>query len=108
LKLKKTFDYTPPKEEEDAIEPDKLDGANLVLAVEDIKAATGGRLKFKGNMGRNSVPKPALRGNGAAGVTAKTQTVGEPSAVGAICSAVTARAHSRRWLGLYFLTAIGS
>ena len=61
MKLKQTFDYTPTKEESDAIELDKLDGATLVLAVEEIKPANGGRLKFKGKIDRNSVPKTALR-----------------------------------------------
>jgi hypothetical protein len=72
LKLKQTFDYTPSKEEEEAIDLDKLDGANLVLAVEEIKAANGGRFKFKGKIDRGSVPKQALRNNGAGGAPAKT------------------------------------
>lgn len=72
LKLKQTFDYTPTKEEEDAIELEKLDGATLILAVDDIKAANGGRLKFRGKIDRASVPKQALRNNG--GAPAKTQT----------------------------------
>ena len=71
LKLKQTFDYTPTKEEEDAIELEKLDGLSLVLGVEEIKAANGGRLKFKGKIDRGSVPKQALRSNGAASATAK-------------------------------------
>ncbi len=71
LKLKQTFDYTPTKEEEDAIELERLDGVTLVLGVEEIKAANGGRLKFKGRIDRGSVPKQALR-NGAAGAAAKT------------------------------------
>lgn len=74
LKLKQTFDYTPTPEEAEAIDLDKLDGANLVLGVDDIKAANGGRLKYKGKIDRNSVPKQALRNNGAAGTAAKTQT----------------------------------
>ncbi len=61
LKLKQTFDYVPTKEEQADIELDKLDGATLVLAVEEIKAANGGRLKFKGKIDRTSVPKQALR-----------------------------------------------
>jgi hypothetical protein len=73
LKLKQTFDYTPTKEEEEAIELEKLDGLSLVLGVEEIKAANGGRLKFRGKIDRGSVPKQALRSNGAAGATAKTQ-----------------------------------
>jgi len=73
LKLKQTFDYTPTKEEEEAIDLDKLDGSNLVLGVEEIKAANGGRLKFKGKIDRNSVPKQALRNNGTVGTAAKTQ-----------------------------------
>jgi len=72
LKLKQTFDYVPTKEEEDAIELEKLDGACLVLGVEEIKAANGGRLKFKGKIDRSSVPKQALRNNGAASAAAKT------------------------------------
>jgi hypothetical protein len=72
LKLKQTFDYTPSKEEEEAIDLDKLEGANLVLATEEIKAANGGRLKFRGKIDRASVPKQALRNNGAASVSAKT------------------------------------
>jgi hypothetical protein len=72
LKLKQTFDYTPTKEEEEAIDLDKLEGANLVLATEEIKAANGGRLKFRGKIDRASVPKQALRNNGAASVPAKT------------------------------------
>jgi len=74
LKLKQTFDYTPSKDEEEVIELEKLDGASLVLGVEEIKAANGGRLKFKGRIDRGSVPKQALRSNGAASATAKTPT----------------------------------
>jgi hypothetical protein len=72
MKLKQTFDYIPTKEEEEAIDLDKLDGATLVIGVEEIKAANGGRLKFKGKIDRGSVPKQALRSNGAASATAKT------------------------------------
>ncbi len=72
LKLKQTFDYTPPKEEEEAIDLEKLEGLCLVLGVEEIKAANGGRLKFKGKIDRGSVPKQALRNNGAVSATAKT------------------------------------
>ena len=61
LKLKQTFDYTPTKDEEEALDLDKLDGASLVLAVNEIKAANGGRLKFKGKIDRASVPKAAVR-----------------------------------------------
>ncbi len=73
LKLKQTFDYTPTKEEEDAIELERLDGVTLVLGVEEIKAANGGRLKFKGRIDRGSVPKQALRSNGGGSAPAKTQ-----------------------------------
>jgi len=61
MTLKQTFDYTPTKEEGEALDLEKLDGATLVLAVEEIKPANGGRLKFKGKIDRNSVPKTALR-----------------------------------------------
>lgn len=61
LKLKQTFDYTPTKDEEEGLDLDKLDGASLVLAVNEIKAANGGRLKFKGKIDRASVPKVAVR-----------------------------------------------
>jgi hypothetical protein len=74
LKLKQTFDYTPTKEESEAFELEKLDGATLVLAVDEIKAANGGRLKFRGKIDRANVPKSALRNNGAASAAAKTQT----------------------------------
>jgi hypothetical protein len=73
LKLKQTFDYTPTKDEDEAIELEKLDGLSIVLAVEEIKAANGGRLKFKGKIDRGSVPKQALRNNGAGSAPAKTQ-----------------------------------
>ena len=72
LKLKQTFDYAPSPDEVEAIDLEKLDGASLVLDVEEIKAANGGRLKFKGRIDRGSVPKQALRNNGAASATAKT------------------------------------
>ena len=72
LKLKQTFDYTPTEEERETIELEKLEGALLVLGVEEIKAANGGRLKFKGKIDRGSVPKQALRSNGAGSATAKT------------------------------------
>jgi hypothetical protein len=49
-----------------------ITSANRVLAVEEIKAANGGRLKFKGKIDRGSVPKNALRNNGAGGAAAKT------------------------------------
>jgi len=61
LKLKQTFDYTPTQEEQEGIDLDKLDGVSLVLAVDEIKAANGGRLKFRGKIDRSSVPKGALR-----------------------------------------------
>jgi len=67
MKLKQTFDYMPTREETDAIDLEKLDGATLVLAVEEIKPANGGRLKFKGKIDRNSVPKTALRSPATAG-----------------------------------------
>lgn len=76
LKLKQTFDYTPTKEEQDAYELQKLDGATLILAVDEIKAANGGRLKFRGKIDRSSVPKQALRANGAGSTPAKTQAAG--------------------------------
>ena len=72
LKLKQTFDYTPTPDEAEAIELERLDGASLILGVEEIKAANGGRLKFKGRIDRGSVPKQALRNNGAASAAAKT------------------------------------
>jgi hypothetical protein len=61
LKLKQTFDYTPTQDEQEALDLDKLDGASLVLAVDEIKAANGGRLKFRGKIDRASVPKAAVR-----------------------------------------------
>ena len=73
LKLRQTFDYVPTKEEGDDIDLEKLDGSTLVLGVEEIKAANGGRLKFKGRIDRASVPKQALRNNGSGSVPAKTQ-----------------------------------
>jgi hypothetical protein len=74
LKLKQTFDYVPTKEEEDDIELEKLDGSTLVLAVDEIKAANGGRLKFKGKIDRASVPKQALRNNKTGSAPGKAQT----------------------------------
>jgi hypothetical protein len=73
LKLKQTFDYVPTKDEAESIELEKLDGSSLVLGVEEIKAANGGRLKFKGRIDRASVPKQALRNNGSGSAPAKTQ-----------------------------------
>ncbi len=66
-KLKQTFDYTPSQEEAEAIELEKLEGASITLAVDEIKAANGGRLKFRGKIDRGSVPKGALRAAAAAG-----------------------------------------
>ena len=74
LKLKQTFDYVPTKDEEDAVDLEKLDGCCLVLAVDEIKAANGGRLKFKGKIDRASVPKQALRNTGTANPPAKSVT----------------------------------
>jgi hypothetical protein len=51
----------PTKEEQEDIDLEKLDGSTLTLAVEEIKAANGGRLKFKGKIDRASVSKSALR-----------------------------------------------
>ena len=82
LKLKQTFDYVPTKDEEDAIELEKLEGASLILAVDEIKAANGGRLKFKGKIDRASVPKQALRNNGAGSAPAKTQAAAQGAASG--------------------------
>jgi hypothetical protein len=73
LKLKQTFDYVPTKDEEEGLELQKLEGATLTLAVDEIKAANGGRLKFKGKIDRSSVPKQALRSNGTGSGPAKTQ-----------------------------------
>jgi hypothetical protein len=56
LKLKQTFDYVPTKDEEDALELEKLDGSCLVLAVDEIKAANGGRLKFKEKLTGRAFP----------------------------------------------------
>jgi len=72
LKLKQTFDYTPTKEEVELYDLEKLDGAGLTLAVDEIKAANGGRLKFKGKIDRSSVPKQALRNNGTGVTPTKT------------------------------------
>jgi hypothetical protein len=63
-KLKQTFDYVPDMEEVEALDLEKLDGVSITLAIDEIKAANGGRLKFKGKIDRNSVPKSALRNNG--------------------------------------------
>ena len=54
------------------IDIEKLEGLSLVLGVEEIKAANGGRLKFRGKIDRSSVPKQALRSNGTPSATAKT------------------------------------
>ena len=68
LKLKQTFDYTPTQDEQEALDLDKLDGTSLVLAVDEIKAANGGRLKFRGKIDRASVPKGGgARRNGGRG-----------------------------------------
>jgi hypothetical protein len=68
LKIKQTFDYTPSVDEVEAIDIDKLDGATLVLGIEEIKPTNGGRLKFRGKIDRSSLPKGALRStNGAQG-----------------------------------------
>jgi hypothetical protein len=67
LKLKQTFDYTPTREEAEALDLAKLDGAALVLAVDGIKATNGGRLKFQGKIDQSSVPKVAVRAGPAAG-----------------------------------------
>ncbi len=74
MKLKQAFDYTPTKDEAEAIELDKLDGCSLVLAVEEIKAANGGRLKFKGKIDRASLPKNALRNTGTASAPGKADS----------------------------------
>ena len=73
LKLKQTFDYQPSREEQESIDLEKLDGLTVVLAVEEIKAANGGRLKFKGKIDRSSVPKQALRASAPANPGAKAQ-----------------------------------
>jgi hypothetical protein len=72
MKLKQTFDYAPTPEEVEAIELEKLEEQSLVLGVEEIKAANGGRLKVRGKIDRGTVPKQALRNNGAASMSAKT------------------------------------
>jgi len=60
-KLRQTFDYTPSKEEVEAIDLQKLEGSTVVLGVDEIKVSTGGRLKFKGKIDLASVPKQAVR-----------------------------------------------
>lgn len=61
VKLKQTFDYSPSMEESEEIDLEKLDGVTLTLAVEEIKAGNGGRLKFRGKIDRASVPKAAVK-----------------------------------------------
>jgi hypothetical protein len=73
LKLRQTFDYVPSKEEEEAIDFEKVDGCGLVLAVDEIKAGNGGRFKFRDKIDRTSVPAHALREPGAGNVGAKSE-----------------------------------
>lgn len=70
---KQTFDCVLTKEEQDAIDLEKLDGSPITLAVDDIEPANGGRHKFKGKVDRTSVPKQVLRNNGAENISAKPQ-----------------------------------
>ena len=75
MKFKQTFDYTPTPEEVEQIDIDRLDGATVVLAVEDIKPTNGGRLKFRGKIDRSSLPKGTLRDN-TAGAKPPANTTG--------------------------------
>ena len=75
-KFKQTFDYTPTPEEVEQIDIEKLDGAHLVLGVEDIKPTNGGRLKFRGSIDRSSLPKGALRDNTAGAKPAANTNAG--------------------------------
>ncbi len=77
LKLKQTFDYVPSKDEEEAVDLEKLDGCCLVLAVEEIRAANGGRLRFRGKIDRTSVPQQALREQGAGNPPAKLESAAQ-------------------------------
>ena len=61
MKFKETFDYQPTAEESEKIDLEKLDGAQLAMAVETIKPGNGGRLKIRGKLDLASVPKTALR-----------------------------------------------
>jgi len=63
-KLKETFDYVPTPEEADELNIEALDGQNITLAVLQIKAATGGRLKFIGSIDRSTLPKGATKETG--------------------------------------------
>lgn len=64
-KMKLTFDFVPDEADAESLDIPALDGATLALSVSEIKAASGGRLKFKGKVDLSSVPKAALRnGNG--------------------------------------------
>lgn len=72
-KLKQTFDYNPTPEETAEIDLEKLDGEKLLLAVREIKAATGGRLSMRGKIDRASVPASAVRNGSASGPAAKAK-----------------------------------
>lgn len=61
MKFKQTFDYGPSREEAEALDLDKLDGVTLSIAVENIKAVNGGRLKVLGKIDRSTIPAEALR-----------------------------------------------
>jgi len=58
-KLKQTFDYTPSPEEAAELNLPALDGQRITLAIEEIKAASGGRLKMRGTIDRSGLPKGA-------------------------------------------------
>jgi len=57
LKLKQTFDYTPTQDEQKELDFNGLEGVKIVLAVEEIKAGAGGRLKMRGKIDRSTLPK---------------------------------------------------
>lgn len=60
-KLKDTFDYTPTEDEQKALDLTKLEGSRITISVDGIKAASGGRLKFRGEIDRSTLPKGALK-----------------------------------------------
>jgi len=60
-KLKDTFDYTPTEDEQKQLDLTKLEGAKIIISVDGIKAASGGRLKFRGEIDRSTLPKGIAR-----------------------------------------------
>jgi len=73
-KIKQTFDYTPSQDEAKELDLPALDMQMIVIAVSEISAGAGGRLKIRGEIDRSALPKQSLRAAGSSPSPTTTKT----------------------------------